>query len=173
MLICALLAVSPSGCTPNLKERSYRNTAVSAVPIAAAARTNDRIDRYETYASYFRIGKAVESMKVGVSAEYVADIMGTKKTRNSYFIVEKVIDMSRLGNRNLTHLHAELGRNFTGDWTRNDKEISLVSSKSEPFKNLDADSLYRIRYTTFANENFTFTVTIKADCAVTFEEAPK
>ena len=171
-IACALLALSVSGCTSNLREKSYRNTAVAVVPLDRTIRTNDRIDRYTTFVSYFRIAKDVESMKIGVSAEYVADIMGRKKARNTYFIVEKAVDMSRLGNRNLARLHAELGRNFNGDWNR-DKEITLVSSKSEPFKNLDAASLYRVRYTTFAEENFTYTVTIKADCAVTFVEEPR
>ncbi len=172
LIICALLVLSVSGCTANLREKSYRNTAVSAVPLEKAVRTNDRIDRYATYVSYFRLGKDVESMRVGVTAEYVADIMGTKKTRTSYFVVEKIIDMSRLKNKNLTRLHSELGRNFNSDWNR-DLEITLASNKSEPFKSLDAVSLYRVRYTAFAEENFTFTVTIQADCAVTFVEEPK
>ena len=172
-LVCALLALSVSGCTANLKERSYRNTVVSAVPLEKAVRTNDRIDRYLTYAAYFRLAKDVERFKIGVTAEYVADIMGTKKKRTTYFIVEKVIDMSRMKNKNLTRLHAELGRNYNSDWSRGDTDITIVSSKSEPFKNLDAGSLYRVRYTAFAAENFTFTVTIQADCAVTLEDEPK
>ena len=172
MIICALPALFASGCTPNLREKSYRNTAVLTVPLEKAVRTNDRIDRYTTFAAYFRLAKDVQSVKVGVTAEYVADIMGTKKKRTSYFIVEKVTDMSRFKNRNLTHLHTELGRNFNSDWNR-DTEITLVSIKSEPFRNLDSGSLYRVRNTTFAEENFTFTVTVMADCAVTFVEEPR
>ena len=172
MLSCALLTLSVSGCSASVRSGSFRNIAVSALPRNQAVLTNDRIDRYTTYAAYFRLGKDADRLGVSVIAEYVADIMGTKKTRIAYFIVEKVIDMSRLNNRNLRQLHAELGRNFNNDWNC-EKEIALASSKSEPFKNLDAGSLYRVRYTAFAEENFTFIVTLKADCAVTFVEAPK
>jgi hypothetical protein len=171
-LLCALLAFSVPGCSGNIKNKSYRHSAVSAVPGNQVVRTNDRIDKYTAFVSYFRLGKDVESINISVMAENVADILGTKKTRKAYFIVEKVIDMTRLKNPNLTRLHAELGRNYDTDWKR-DANITLVSSKEAPFKNLDAGSLYRVRYTAFADENFTFIVTIKADCAVTFVEAPK
>jgi hypothetical protein len=171
-LLCALLAFSVPGCSGNIKNKSYRYSVVSAVPGNQAVRTNDRIDRYATFVSYFRLGKDVESFNISVTAENVSDILGTKKTRRAYFIVEKVIDMTRLKNPNLTRLHAELGRNYNSDWNR-ETDITLVSSREAPFKNLDADSLYRVRYTAFANEIFTFIVTIKADCAVTFVEAPK
>jgi hypothetical protein len=171
-LIVALPAAAAIGCSANLKNKSYRTTVVAAVPGAPAARTNDRIDKYATYASFFRLGKNVDSITISVTAENVADILGTKKTRKAYFIVEKVIDMTRLKNPNLKHLHAELGRNYNNDWNR-EMEITLVSTGDEPFKTLDAGSLYRVRYTTFADENFTFIVTIKADCAVTFVEAPR
>jgi hypothetical protein len=171
-LLCALLALSMPGCTGNIRNKSYRNNKTAIVAADKSARTNDSIEKNATYASYFRLSKDVDTIKIGVILEYVSDILGTKKTRNVYFIVEKVIDMTKLKNPRLTSLHAELGRNFDNDWNR-DADITLVSDREQPFKTLDAGSLYRVRYTTFAEENYTFIVTVKADCDITFVEAPK
>ena len=171
-LLSAMLAFSLPGCTENIKNKTYRHSEVSTVSAGQGVRTNDRIEKNATYVSYFRLARDVDMINVSVMVEYVTDILGTKKTRKVYFIVEKVIDLAKLKNPRLTSLHTELGRNFDNNWNR-DENITLVSNRELPFKTLDAGSLYRVRYTTFAEENYSFIVTVKADCDVTFVEAPK
>ncbi|MBN2158312.1 MAG: hypothetical protein JW807_02875 [Spirochaetes bacterium] len=171
LLAAALSATLTSGCVSIQKERSFKQSSVTTVSIENAVPCRDMIDRYTTYMVYFRLEKPVDALSVSVTAEYVADITGAKKSRKTYFIVEKIVDMSRFKNRNLKDLHAEIGRNYDADWNRG-KELTLISNDTEPFKSLDADSTYRIRFTAFALENFEFTITVNADCAVTFANAP-
>lgn len=167
-IICALLAAAvASGCATTGNQHKYRNRAENTFSSGDAKRAADPIDRYAAFVQHFRLEKDAEAITIGITAEYVADITGTKKTKKTYFIVEKLIDMSRFTDRAGKQLYAEAGRNFDADWNR-EKELTLTSSKSEFFKKLDAASTYRIRFTTFSPDPVDFTITIDADCGTTF-----
>ena len=167
-LLCVLLLASlMSGCATGPQIRRYKYSSVKSIIGSEAVRTNDQIDRYATLATYFKLGKAVDEISIGITAEYVADITGAKKIKKTYFIVEKIVDMTNYKIRNLKYLYAEIGRNYDADWNR-EKEITLASNKTVPFKALDEKSIYRIRFTTFSTEDTDFVITIGADCEVTF-----
>jgi hypothetical protein len=167
-LLCVLLIISlMSGCATGPQPRRYKYSGVKTITGSEAVRTNDQIDRYATLATYFKLGKAVDEISIGITAEYVADITGAKKIKKTYFIVEKIVVMSNYKIKNLKYLFAEIGRNYDADWNR-EKEITLASNKTVPFKALDEKSIYRIRFTTFSTENTNFVITIGADCEVTF-----
>src|SRR4030042_877526 len=169
LFLCAALAAAlpGPGCATGQRPRAFKESHAKTLSRAEAPRSFELIDNYETFVIHFRLAKDAPALSVGISAEYVADITGAKKTRKTYFIVEKIIDMSQFKNANLKYLYAELGRNFDAEWNR-EREITLVSNKIEPFKNLDAGSTYRTRYTTFSNANFEYIITINPDCGVTF-----
>lgn len=171
-LFIVILSVALAGCASTQEGRVFKKSSVMTVSGETAILSADRIDRYPTYMVYFRLEKPADAVSISITAEYVADITGAKKSRKAYFIVEKIVDLSQFKNIKLGNLHTEIGRNYDAEWNR-EKEITLISSKSEPFKNLDADSTYRIRFTTFAQENFEFTIVVNADCAVTFMNSAK
>ncbi len=158
-----------SGCATagQIKERKYKQSSVKTFSSIEAAKSAEPIDRHAASMIYFKLDKSVDALSVAITAEYISDIMGTKKIRKTYFIVEKAVDMSHLKPaKNRIH-YAELGKNFDADWNR-EKEITLVSNKTVPFRELDGNSVYRIRFTTFSPENVDYTVRINADCSVTF-----
>ncbi len=170
--LAGLPALVGSGCasastTADKKSRTFKQGSAKTLSSIEAAKSADPIDRYPASMIFFKLDKNAEALSINISAEFIADVTGRKKTKKTYFIVEKVIDMSSLKNRKDKYFYAEIGRNYDPDWNRQ-KEITLVSSKSEPFKNLDGNSLYRIRFTTFSTENVDFTITINADCGVTY-----
>ena len=143
MTLAGLPALFGSGCATTAaaekKPRTFKQSSVKTLSIIEAAKSADPIDRYAASMIFFKLDKNAEALSISISAEYIADVMGTKKTKKTYFIVEKVVDMSSLKNR-----------------------------KDKYFKNLDGSSLYRIRFTTFSTENVDFTITINADCGVTY-----
>jgi hypothetical protein len=165
-VITALFPFLIQGCAGGTKKPSFRYQGVKAIPVGAATR-GEAIDGYEAYVVQFRLEKAVEAMTVGISAEYVADITGKKKYKKAYFIVEKIVDLPGAGGTQARRISVEMGRNFDADWNR-EKDITIRSLKTVPFRTLDAESLYRIRFTAFSRDPFDYTITVDADAPVTF-----
>lgn len=169
--ILAFMALLIQGCAGGMKRPSYRHHGVRNIPVGTTVR-GDAIDGYDAYVVHFRLEKAVESMTVGISAEYVADITGKKKYKKAYFIVEKIVELGAAGGKQARRINVEIGRNFDADWNR-EKDVIIRSLKTEPFRILDADSLYRIRYTPFSRDPFDYTITVDADSPVTFVDDVK
>jgi hypothetical protein len=162
-----MIATLLSACATGSLAQKYRHSGVKFIRGGEAIQTNDTIDRYATMVAYFRLGNPVDEISVSITAEYVADITGAKKIKKTYFIVEKIVNMSKYKYRDMKYLYAEIGRNFDADWNR-EKDLVLLSDKTVPFKALDEKSIYRIRYTTFSTEETDYTITIGANCEVTF-----
>jgi len=166
-LIALLIATLMPACATGPVILKYKYNNVKSIAGGEAVRTVDQIDRYDTLIAYFKLGKPVNEISINILAEYVADITGAKKTKKTYFIVEKIVDMSKYKYRDMKYLYAEIGRNFDPDWNR-EKELVIASNKTVPFKALDENSIYRIRFTTFSTEDTDYAITINADCEVTF-----
>jgi hypothetical protein len=167
-VLCVLLLTSfMSACATGPQIRKYKYSSKKSITGSEAVRTNDQIDRYATLVAYFKLGKSVDDISIGITADYVADITGAKKIKKTYYIVEKIVDISNYKIKNLKYLYAEIGRNYDADWNR-EKDITIASNKTVPFKTLDENSIYRIRFTTFSTEDTDFVITISADCEVMF-----
>ncbi len=159
-----------TGCASGGVAGRYKYRSVKSILPGGAVRAAAPIDGYGAYVVYFRLGKPVRALTIGISAEYVADITGVKKYKKTYFIVEKIVDIPRGGGRATRRLYPELGRNYSPDWNR-EKDITVRSITSEPFRGLDAAHPYQIRYTAFTEDAYYFTITVEADEAVTFIDA--
>lgn len=160
-----------AGCSSGQRAISYKQSFTSAVASREAPRSPVKIDRYAAYTAYFRLERPVKSIRIGITAEYIADIAGTRKPRKTYFIIEKMIDTAHFKNKNVKDIFTELGRNFETDWTRT-REIEVNSVNNNLFRSLDEKSVYRIRYTAFLNEDLDFIIKVEADCGVTFVNEP-
>jgi hypothetical protein len=166
-LSAALMPSCASG-GPAQAARTYKQSQAVTIPAGTAIRSKEEIDGSESYMVYFKLGKAVDSIRIGMNSEYVADILGTKKTLELYFIVEKAIPAEHFKNIKTRYLFTEIGKNFDiTDWTRG-KEITIVSEKGSPLKALEDGPAYRIRFTAFSTESLDFMINIEADCEVTF-----
>ena len=171
LALAGLPVLSVSGCATQGKKdnggRTFKLSSAKTFSSMEAGKAAEPIDRYAAFQMFFKLDRSVDAISVGISAEYTADITGARKIKKTYFIVERVVDMSNVKFVKNKYLYAELGRNFDADWNR-EKEITIVSKKSEPFKDLDGASLYRVRFTIFSPENVDYTLRINADCGVTF-----
>ena len=86
-----------------------------------------------------------------------------------FFLVEKAIDISRFMNANgKKFVLSEIGRNFDYNWKRK-KEIIICSSRVDPIKKFDK-AIYRIRFTTFREEDFHFMIKIHSKDKINFLE---
>ncbi len=162
------------GCAsggPSPSAGAYKESRIFIIPIGKAVRAKEKIDDYEAYQIYFKLGKAVDSVRISISSEFIADILGTKKALETYFIVEKTIPAEGYKNIKAPYFYAEIGKNFdVSDWTR-EKELTIISEKGSPFKSLESGPAYRIRFTSFSTESLDFKIKIEADCDVTFMDA--
>jgi hypothetical protein len=170
LLFAALIPVCLSGCSSGAV-RNYKKDNVITLPSGKALQSQEKIDKYETFMIYFKLEHDVKSIRVGIISEYIADISGVKKVLASYFIVEKAIDVNQFKNIKARYVYPEIGRNFDAtDWTR-EKDITIVSEYGNPFKSLESNSIYRIRFTAFSSDNIDFTIKIEADCNAVFLES--
>ncbi len=168
IFMAALVPACVSG-GPSPADRAFKQTQAVTIPAGKTTRSKEEIDGSETYMVYFRLAKSVDSVRISMISEYITDILGTKKTLESYFTVEKAIPAEHFKNLKTRYFFTEIGKNFDiTDWTRV-KEITIVSEKGSPFKALEDGSVYyRIRFTAFSKESLDFTIKIEADCEVTF-----
>jgi hypothetical protein len=166
LIISVLVQPFFAGCATQ-SVRTYEEINAKTISAGSASRSNDRIDQYTTYMIYFKLEKKVDSMRISVAAEYIADILGTRRRRNSFFVVEKTVDVRQFKKQEAEYVYAEIGNNYTADW-KSEKDITVVSEKGNPFKDLEGGSTYRIRFTTFTSDDFEFTINIEADCKVTY-----
>ena len=167
LLFAALFPLCLSGCSSGAV-RSYEKSSGITIPFGRALQSQEKIDKYDTFMIYFKLERNVDSIRVGISADYIADITGSKKDLAAYFIVEKAMDVNQFKNIKARYVFPEIGRNFDAtDWTR-EKEIIIVSEHGNPFKDLASTSAYRIRFTAFSSENIDYTIKIEANCSVTF-----
>ncbi len=171
LVLVALIAAG--SCSRNRRDRNYRYINKKSGTISGAIKSGIPIDRYETYQVYFMLEKEVDAVKIAMTSKYIEDTLVKKETRlKTYFVLEKMIDISHFSQIKDRFTSYELGKNFDDDWRR-EQELTIFSSKSEPMKKLDNRSTYRIRFTTFSEEQFNYTVAVHADCNVIFRESLK
>jgi hypothetical protein len=122
-------------------------------------KSNDRIDREKTWQVFFLLVKPEDCIKI-IFKSSLPDTTGKTAPVKTFFIVEKIIDISRF-NKKGGVMYSEIGRNFDSSWSEAG-EIMLCSSKTDPIKIL-SKAAYRIRFTALTAENFTFEVTVKSN----------
>ena len=131
--------------------------------------TGDRIDTGKTYEVFFVINEDEECIKVNVNAVYMDDAAQSDMSARTFFIVEKAVDISRFGDQKKKVFFTELGRNFDLSWNR-DRDALICSSEADPIKKLKKD-IYRIRFTTFRDEEYSYEVNVQSENKITIEES--
>jgi hypothetical protein len=125
--------------------------------------SKEKIDGTNAYETYFKLDKAVKCLKISISATAFADSFGKKQVvLKTYFTLEKALNIVNFKAGKDKYLFSELGRNFDQQWDRS-RDITVCSSDEDPIKKLDSKSVYRIRFTPFTGENFSYQIKISSD----------
>jgi hypothetical protein len=132
--------------------------------------SKEKIDGTNAFEAYFRLEKPVKCLKISISATSFADSFGKKQVvLKTYFTVEKALNITNFKAGKDKYMFSEMGKNFDQQWDRS-RDITVCSSEDDPIKKFDSKSVYRIRFTPFTNDNFTYQIKISCDEKVIFQK---
>lgn len=143
-------------------KNSYNNTTQKAFE------SDDKIDRWKTYEIFFKLSKDEECININLSSQIFDEAINKNINFKTYFIVEKAVDISKfISDKKI--VYSEIGNNFDNSWNTK-QEIEIRSSEMDPIKKLKNSSTYRIRFTTFRDLNFNFSILIFSKNSITLTE---
>lgn len=121
--------------------------------------SGDRIQEGRTYQILFAIDEPERCIKISLETfMIIGTIKGdTYKKINTYFIVEKQVDITRF-NINRDTVFTEIGRNYDLNWFSSDA-YTLCTVTGDPIQRLNK-GLYRIRFTAFRDEEVKYSITL-------------
>lgn len=179
LYVIVLIIISPIGCKTIKKEMQFAHKVSYSGITNPSIESSNKIDKEKTYEIYFTIEKDEKCLKLTIQsiAEYEG-ILKDEKIVKTYFIVEKAIDISRFAREESRKsptkkdipkiAYSEIGKNFDHRWNRK-RDLLICTSIDDPIKKLNT-SKYRIRFTTFMKDNFSFTITAYSNQKITFME---
>lgn len=169
LFIAAALSILP-GCATMEKNSAYSSEQVFTGTVSEKIKSPDSLDRAQTYEVYFKPDKPVSCMMIGLTGrQNEQGLTGTSRPLKIFFMVDRLVDISRYGKNDTKFVHTELAKNYNKDWEQT-REISLCSKENDPMMQVNSGSRYRIRFTTFTSGKYEYTVTFKSDCQITFWE---
>ncbi|HQP49216.1 MAG TPA: hypothetical protein PKX12_10835 [Spirochaetota bacterium] len=121
--------------------------------------SGDRIQEGRTYQVFFSMDEPERCIKISLETHLISPtIRGDRyKKINSYFIVEKQVDITRF-NINRDTVFSEIGRNYDLNWLSSDG-FTLCTVADDPIQNL-SKGLYRIRFTSFRSEEVKYSISL-------------
>jgi hypothetical protein len=121
--------------------------------------SGDRIQEGRTYQVFFSMDEPEQCIKISLETHLISPtIKGDRlKKINSYFIVEKQVDITRF-NINRDSVFSEIGRNYDLNWLSSDG-FTLCTVPDDPIQNL-SKGLYRIRFTSFRSEEVKYSISL-------------
>jgi len=169
LLITAAIALLP-GCTRMNTKGTYSSEQTSTGTVSEKIKSPDSIDRAITYEIYFRPEKPLRCMMIGLTAAYNDQgLSGKSKPLRIFFMVDRLIDVTRYGKTENRFVHTEMAKNYNNDWEQT-KEITLCSRDNDPMMQIENNSRYRVRFTSFTSEKFDYILTFKSDVKITIWE---
>jgi hypothetical protein len=127
---------------------------------ADAIESFEKIDNWKTFETFFILNQPEDCIKISINSEIFDELESKKIFLKTYYIIEKAVDVSKFRKEN-TILFSELGRNFDYNWTAK-QELTICSIDSDPIKRLDRTNKIRIRFTTFKENSFKYTIIINS-----------
>ena len=143
-------------------KNSYNNTTQKAFD------SDEKIDRWKTYEIFFKLSKDEECININFSSQIFDEAINKNINFKTYFIIEKAVNISKfISDKKI--IYSEIGRNFDNSWNTK-QEIEICSSEMDPIKKLKNSSTYRIRFTTFRDLNYNFTILVFSKNTITLTE---
>lgn len=161
-----IFVFSLTACATSQKTSIYKN--LKTIPGAATSRmtSNDAIDRGPTYEIFFKLKESTPCIEISISSRYLSDsIAPSYYALKTYFILDRIIDISAFNIKNQKYEYTPLGKNFNAIWEYK-REITVCTIGTDPLQKIDSESLYRLRFSTFSKYNFEYTILIKSDTEI-------
>lgn len=172
LLIAIVLHAALFSCASVKREISYSQKKAYTGVTNPSLESKKTIDRGKTYMVYFKLKEKDKCVKFSIHSRVPIESVGEKeKVVKTYFIVEKRIDISRFYREEDTstqYTYSEIGRNFDHVWNRK-QQLTICTVPGDPIKKFDT-GIFRVRFTTFTNEEFRFKIILYSNKAVTFME---
>jgi hypothetical protein len=150
------------------QEYNYKFNFVEKGESKELLTSKEKIDGTNAYETYFTLEKPVNCIKISISATAFADDFGKKQVvLKTYFTVEKVVNIKNFKFGKEKYTFSEMGKNFDQQWDRS-RDITVCSSEDDPIKKFDAKSVYRIRFTPFTGDKFSYQIKISSDVKALF-----
>jgi hypothetical protein len=172
LLIPIVLHAALFSCATAKKEISYSQKKTYTGVTNPSLESNKAIDRGKTYMIYFKLKEKDKCVKFSIHSRVPIESVGEKeKVVKTYFIVEKRIDISsfyREEDTSTKYTYSEIGRNFDHIWNRK-QQLTICTVPGDPIKKFDT-GIFRVRFTTFTDEDFRFKIILYSNKEVTFME---
>ncbi|MCX7677891.1 MAG: hypothetical protein N2316_01600 [Spirochaetes bacterium] len=146
-------------CTSYEQTANYRHISYFEGNSSRSEKSDQKIANSPTWQIFFSMLKPEKCIKiVFTSKTEIETLKGTIVNEIiSYFIVEKLIDISRY-NFDKKNIFYEIGKNFDLRW--NTSQIAIIcTDDNDPLKKLEP-GLYRIRFTGFKSSDFNYRIEI-------------
>ncbi len=171
-LLVVLISLHTAGCGSTGGVRVYKHLSRLSGESVKLEYAADDIDTEKAYEVYFRLEKPVDCIKLNIVSKYIPDrFSGKKEHILTFFVLDRLIDLSRFGSHREKYEASEMGRNFDSAWNRR-RDLVICTGPEYPLLKLDEKRVYRLRFTTFRKVNFEYRIDIHADARVIFIEKP-
>jgi hypothetical protein len=134
----------------------------------SSTESKDKINNGRTYEFLFTIKNNEDCIKISIISEIFDKVQNRKMHPRTYFIVEKMVDISKFHSEENT-MYSEIGRNFDSSWNV-DNEIKICSIETDPIKKLKKGDKLRIRFTDFEDSAFLYNINIFSEYPVSILE---
>ena len=161
-----LPVVLSMGCSSLQDQKSFSKRKIVTGIVTREIRSAESIDRSPTYEIYFKLKESVPCLQIQATSRYLEPgISQNYISLKVYYILEKVVNISKFSKSGKRYEHTPLGKNYTDTWEYIRDKI-ICENKNEPLQKLDNQSFYRLRFTAFSDMSFEYTITIQSDTEV-------
>ncbi len=161
--LCALFAVLSSlaglRCATGGGVIEYDYSVTSEGVTGDTMISGKKIQDGRTYQVFFVIDEPERCIKITLETSLIIPTIkgNSYKKINSYFVVEKQVDITRF-NINRDTVFSEIGRNYDLNWFSKD-DHTVCTIADDPIQHLKK-GLYRVRFTAFRSEEVRYSVTL-------------
>ncbi len=144
-----------TGCSSLFKRPDYELQASLKKTSDSTETADSLIDNSTTYQCYYILSRPESKLRISMNAA------GNSEELQPYFIAEKYYKLTI----NAVDLdsYTEIGANHDSDWTIQ-QPLEIIPSPEDPLIALNT-GIYRIRFTVFSEEPFSYTITIGSNSA--------
>lgn len=174
ILILPVCMMAYLSCSSQKKDYVYKFQSSKKITAPELKESKHKIDAGKTYEIFFTIEKDVQCLRAAVTSATLQDRFTHKsKPIKTFFIIERMIDISGYSGSKEGFEYTEIDRNFDSSWDRK-QNITICSSDTDPLKKINSTSVYRIRFCNYLSDESNFNIRINADTKITIlTELPK
>ena len=160
ILIILLVTTIFLSCSSSQQKDEFKLSFSKVLSNKKIKKSRIKMDNHPTYEVYFTLEKDTNCIGVEINTNFKRDEFTNKMVKiRTFFVVEKKMGLDKFAQRQ-KEVYTTLGKNYTDTWRRKQR-IVICTNKLDPLKQLTGKSIYRIRFTTFKEASYGFTVAIQ------------